>query len=401
MNNRSIPGLTNLATTPVDYDALIAAIYRGPLETQPWSTALPLLREIMDSHVVSLVLRPPAKNDRGVILNSVRPTGDPASTTPAGPLSDAADWEVTAYREQFFALDPFVNLPVDKVVALADILDDEALVASEYYEHYLRPAGLFRILGLDTVEPGGMLARLRFSRRREEPPFTPDERALLARIAPHIRLAIQIHATIGRTASERNLYAGAVEQLAVATIILDEQGHVLSTNTIARALLEDADGLTVRGQHLLIEGRDRNRELQNSLATIVEAQHRGETSVVKALRVPRSGGRSQLGLVLRPVPVSEWSEGQTSPCVAVFISDPELSEPASQGTLGELFDLTPAEANLAVLLSRGLRLAEVSEAQNISPHTARAQLKSIFAKTGVSRQAELVRLVLKSVASLG
>ena len=34
-------------------------------------------------------------------------------------------------------------------------------------------------------------------------------------------------------------------------------------------------------------------------------------------------------------------------------------------------------------------------------YTARAQLKSIFAKTGVSRQAELVRMVLKSVASLG
>jgi DNA-binding CsgD family transcriptional regulator len=65
-----------------------------------------------------------------------------------------------------------------------------------------------------------------------------------------------------------------------------------------------------------------------------------------------------------------------------------------------LFELTPAEANLALLLARGLTLAEVSEAQNISPHTARAQLKSIFAKTGVSRQAELVRLILKSVASL-
>jgi DNA-binding CsgD family transcriptional regulator len=42
----------------------------------------------------------------------------------------------------------------------------------------------------------------------------------------------------------------------------------------------------------------------------------------------------------------------------------------------------------------------VSESQGISQHTARAQLKSIFAKTGVSRQAELVRLVLKSAASL-
>lgn len=89
------------------------------------------------------------------------------------------------------------------------------------------------------------------------------------------------------------------------------------------------------------------------------------------------------------------------PCAAVFISDPEQRDHASQQILGELFSLTPAEANVAILLSRGLSLTEVAEAQNISPHTARAQLKSIFAKTGATRQAELVRMVIKSVASLG
>ena len=93
-------------------------------------------------------------------------------------------------------------------------------------------------------------------------------------------------------------------------------------------------------------------------------------------------------------------ETQPSPGAAVFVSDPDLQDSTSQQSLRQLFDLTPAEARLATLLARGLSLAEVSETQGISPHTARAQLKSIFAKTGVSRQAELVRLVLKSVASL-
>ncbi|MAC32365.1 MAG: helix-turn-helix transcriptional regulator [Haliea sp.] len=378
---------------PAGYDALLDALYRGPLEEPPWATALPLLRELFDAHVVSLVLRPPAEDDRGVILNSLR---DRQQAT----LSDPNDWEVTAYREQFFALDPFVNLPPDRVVTLEDVLADDELIHSEYYRHYLEPAGLFRILGVDTVEPGGMLARLRFSRRRDEASFSNSERALLERLVPHLRLAIQLYATLGRTTSERDLYAGAVERLSVASVLLDEQGHVLSTNAVAKAMLDEADGITQRGQHLVIESRDSNRELQNALETIVRAQHRGETSVVRALRVPRSAGRAQLGLVLRPVPASEWGEGQSSPCVAVFISDPDIRESASQATLGQLFDLTPAESNLAILLSRGLSLAEVSEAQNISQHTARAQLKSIFAKTGVSRQAELVRLVLKSVASL-
>lgn len=380
-----------------DYDQLLGLIYQGPLERQPWLQALPILRELFDAQVASLVLRPPSRDDPGLILNSVRPDSD----APDQGLADPGDWELTAYREEFFSLDPFVNLPVNRVIALEDILPDSELERSDYYQQYLEPIGLFRILGVDTSEPGGMVARLRFSRRRSEARFSDGERQLLGRITPHLNRAIQIYATLNRATTERDVYAGAVSQLAVATIILDEQARVLNANPVAQALLDDSDGLTVREQKLRIDGRDTDRALQEALQSIIRAQQQGEASVVRALRVPRSGAKADLGLVVRPAPASEWRQGQSSPCVAVFISDPDSHEPASQQTLSELFELTPAESNLAVLLARGLSLAEVSEVQNISQHTARAQLKSIFAKTGVSRQAELVRLVLKSVASLG
>ncbi len=379
------------------YDQLLGLIYQGPLEARPWQSALPLMRELLDAQVASLVLRPPSAEDRGAILNCVRPQpGDSDSG-----LADPDAWQAASYREEFFSLDPFVNLPADKVVALEDMIPDTELVNSEYYRQYLEPVDLFRILGVDTMEPGGMVARLRFSRRREEPRFSDSERRLLDLITPHLRRAIQIYATINRTTSERDVYAGAVAQLAVASIILDEQGRVLNANPVAQALLDQGDGLSVKGGSLHIEGRDINKELQQTVSNVIRAQHRGEPSVVRALRVPRSAGRSDLGLVVRPVPVSEWSEGQSSPSAAIFISDPDLHESASRQSLADLFELTPAEANLAILLARGLSLAEASEAQNISQHTARAQLKSIFAKTGVSRQAELVRLIIKSVASLG
>ena len=379
------------------YDQLLGLIYQGPLEERPWQSALPLLRELLDAQVVSLVLRPPSAEDRGAILNCVRPEPGDGDAT----LADPDAWQSAAYQEEFFSLDPFVNLPADQVVTLEDMLTDAELVESDYYRHYLEPVGLFRILGVDTAEPGGMLARLRFSRRREEARFNEAERELLERITPHLQRAIQIYATINRTTSERDVYAGAVAQLAVASIILDEQARVLSTNPVAQVLLEQGEGLSLKDGRLHIEGRDINKEMQRAVASTIRAQRMGEASVVKALRVPRSPGRSDLGLVVRPVPVSQWSEGQSSPSAAIFISDPDLHESASRQALGDLFELTPAEANLAILLARGLSLAEASEAQNISQHTARAQLKSIFAKTGVSRQAELVRLVIKSVASLG
>lgn len=390
-----------MSPTRIDsvFARLVDLIYQGALDKQPWQGALPALREAMDAQVVSLILRPPTADDQGVILNSVRP--DSARTPSGSSLASPEDWEVSAYREQFFALDPFVNLPLDKVIALEDVLPDKELVSSDYYLHYLEPIGLFRILGVDTAEPGGMLARLRFSRRRSEARFKKRERELLSLLTPHLRRAIEIYAKLNRTTSERDVYAGAVNQLSVASIILDEQARLLSTNAVGRALLDSGEGLSLREGRLHIEGRDINKELQLALTTIIKAQMRGETSVIKALRVPRPAGRSDLGLVIRPVPASQWSEGQSSPSVAVFISDPDLQESTSRQILGELFELTPAEANIATLLARGLSLAQVSVAQGISQHTARAQLKSIFAKTGVSRQAELVRLVLKSVASLG
>lgn len=66
----------------------------------------------------------------------------------------------------------------------------------------------------------------------------------------------------------------------------------------------------------------------------------------------------------------------------------------------QLFNLTPAETALAMELTNGLSLEEAAEALNIRRNTARAHLRSIFSKTGVRRQTELVRIMLNSVAAL-
>ena len=66
-------------------------------------------------------------------------------------LADPADWPVSAYREHYFALDPFVNLPIGKVVTLAELLPKEKMQDSEYYSQYLKPAGVYHIIGADIV----------------------------------------------------------------------------------------------------------------------------------------------------------------------------------------------------------------------------------------------------------
>jgi DNA-binding CsgD family transcriptional regulator len=62
--------------------------------------------------------------------------------------------------------------------------------------------------------------------------------------------------------------------------------------------------------------------------------------------------------------------------------------------LRNTFGLTPAESRLVAAVLNGNTVGGASRELKISKHTARSQLKNVFAKVGVHRQAELVRAVL-------
>lgn len=378
------------------YDELIASIYQGPLEDPPWRSFLPRFCREVGAFAVSLVLRPPAEDDEGLILNYQRQ--EPEDDSEAE-LADPADWPSSAYKEHFFALDPFINLPLDQVVSLDQLIPEEELLASEYYRRYLEPAGVFYILGADTLEANGLLARLRACRGKNEPPFGERERVLFARVVPHVRRAITLHARLNHIESERDLYAGAIDRLSVGTVLVDEHGQIVSQNSVATELLNEQDGIALVGDRLHFNQREQGEEFRKLVTEVLQQQSGGTPRLAAAMRLPRPSGRPDLGLVLKPVPVSEWSEGR--PRVAAFISDPQRQADTSKQIIRRLFDFTNAEAGLAMRLAQGLSLAEAAESLAVSQHTARAQLKSIFAKTGVSRQAELVRLIVKSVANLG
>jgi len=57
--------------------------------------------------------------------------------------------------------------------------------------------------------------------------------------------------------------------------------------------------------------------------------------------------------------------------------------------------LTRAEATVATLLAEAHTVTEVAALLGVSVFTVRAQVRSIYAKTGVNRQAALVRLLFR------
>jgi len=119
------------------------------------------------------------------------------------------------------------------------------------------------------------------------------------------------------------------------------------------------------------------------------------------MSVSRPSGKVSWGLVVQTIESDQWTEGKHRPSVAVFVRDAEGKAHPPVKLAQQLFQLTPAETSLAIQLANGLSLEEAAEALNIRRNTARAHLRSIFSKTGVRRQTELVRIFLNSVAWLG
>jgi len=107
-------------------------------------------------------------------------------------------------------------------------------------------------------------------------------------------------------------------------------------------------------------------------------------------------------VLVAPVPASDSPLSLLSPrriCAAVLISEPGAPDPLDAAVLRLLYHLTPAEARLAVAVAEGRELTEIAEAFGIARNTARAQLRTIYDKTGVRRQADLVRLLLSGPAA--
>jgi DNA-binding CsgD family transcriptional regulator/PAS domain-containing protein len=365
------------------FSDLIASIYQGALEEQPWQSFLALLRETMGAVNTTLVLRLPSAAGKGVLL------------TDGGSLQGIA-----TYNESLFALDPFVDLQPGEIKTLSEFITEEALLQSELYQVCMAPAGLFHSLGADMKVPEVMDAQLRIARVKGAQAFDDEDKVLVRSILPHLERAIIIHARLNKIESERALYAGVVERLSVASIILDENGRVLNCNAMAENLIAQKDGLLRLKDNLQLANREQTIELQRIIADVLDNQRRGTAAVVQVMRIQRPSGLSDLGLVVRPVPVTQWSEGKSIPSVALFISDPEQVSETPAQIITRLFGFTPTEAALAMQLVNGLTLDEASEQLSISRNTARTHLRSVFSKAGVGRQTMLVRLILKSVASL-
>ena len=387
-NRASAGPFAQLALSPAEFSTLLGQIYQGPMEQVPWGKALELIRRHLRANYVTLILRSPAADRQGLMVNASE-----HGTTQPGEVS---------YNNYFYSLDPFVGLPSDRVVTIDEHLGQAAWCGSELYQQFLHPLGIRFVLGADLRTDDGVECRFRVSRKMDAPDFSQAEKALCTALLPHLKRAVDLHSRIDVVESERNVCASAINRMLVGMVMIDEAGAIIRTNAAADEILAARDGIRIAMGALEVSYGQENRRFQRLLRQSMIAHRSTATAGAEAMSITRPSGKARLGLLIRTIPLSEWSEdNRRRPACAIFIRDPERKSQASRDMVRQLFDFTPAETELALQLANGLTLDESAEELGISKNTARAHLRAIFSKTGVTRQAKLVRMLLGSVVSLG
>lgn len=179
----------------------------------------------------------------------------------------------------------------------------------------------------------------------------------------------------------------ALDQVSTPIMVLARNRQVLLANPAAERLLSASAVRLVERGVLRADRPDLTAQLELVLnACAIRAFDLATGSVV------RLSGPIGQGLVLRLVPPpAGLPKGQLAAAVGFLSREGAMAvEPAA--LMAALYRLTPSESRLVQSLCDGLTPEEHCRERGVTMATVKTQLQSVFGKTGVRRQSELVRL---------
>lgn len=301
------------------------------------------------------------------------------------PMSESAD---KYFRHHWYLRDER-NRGIDIMMqrGVADDLDissAEQIKRHPYYQEFLAPHGLRWFAGVG-VACGDDLWCLSLQRTIERGPFSESEKRQLALLSSRLAASAALARAIGFATTNGALDAFEVSSTAV--VLINRMGEAFKANPSAERLLNGDIRITKR--KLVAKDRGATTALERALHDLLWRRIDGGLS--PPVLLPRTGRRS---LFAYPAKLASMTANALADCQAVVILiDPDDVSRPPQAALQAAFGLSEAEARLAARLASGEPLEIVTEKFGIAKETGRSQLKSIFAKTGVHRQAELVALL--------
>jgi DNA-binding CsgD family transcriptional regulator len=305
------------------------------------------------------------------------------------------------YAAKYAQRDPFV-LPLLKsgqtgVIDCAELVPRETLVNTDVYRYVHAPGG-YSYPGL--VAMTCTLRRfevISFWRTEEEGYLDEDSVHLLELLVPHLQSAMEIRQALGIADVQLAGMRTMTDASPTATFLLGADGDILHANAAAHEILREADGF--------IEDRGRLEAAKPGMRKALRALIRGSSTsgtsmgafpLSRSLALERTSERRPFQLLASPVPnYGPTIEGlEADSGILMLATDPEKPVVLRDEVLRTHYRFTEAETEIANGLLTGFSVAEIAALRRVTVSTVRYQIKSTLAKTGTTRQTDLVRVLL-------
>lgn len=273
-----------------------------------------------------------------------------------------------------------------------DILPRKELLASDYYNGFMKPRDMHAVMRMTLVAEPGHRRIISMSRPASLGDYARDEVEQCRRLMPHLQRAVHVMQRVEESNTVLSGFSGVLEQSPTGVLLLDRTGKLLFANRAARAMAATGDGFMLRADGVAAANTRDDGALQRLIAAATGRLGRPEAARGGVMRLARKSGKPDFAIAGAPLDAEAFSQ-ETGPAAFVLITDPDAAT-APKPLMRELFGLTDAEARVAERLMQGDTPEQAAIVLGVKTSTARWHLASLYRKTGTSRQAQLVRLLM-------
>lgn len=282
---------------------------------------------------------------------------------------------------------------LDKGVVLGtDLISQEEMRKTPFYQEILNSLGLEYLMAGVSLYGSDYRTLLKFFRAQKQDNYNADNTALLAGLMPEIRQMMRFTERLYERMVVETAETKAGAPSGAATIIIDDKGKVVHANREAEKLLSAGEILSAKQDHLFaVDSLDRNK-LSKTMASAIGSNG------LPAQGCSLIGEGSNAGvhqLLTLPVPTETppfpWME--TLRVAAVVVIDPMRKVRIDSVILKTLYGITPAEVDLVNAIANGIKPVQFAAQTGKSIPTVQSQRQSVFQKTNVSNQLELMNML--------
>jgi DNA-binding CsgD family transcriptional regulator/PAS domain-containing protein len=304
---------------------------------------------------------------------------------------------LAAYFDEFVRFDPVTVsqffFQVGDIYSIADLMPYEEFVATPVYQQWAKPNGWVDHLAatLDKSANGFAL----FGVFRSEGQGLVDDRMRhrMRLLAPHMRRAVLIGNVIDVHKAGVSALADAFDAIDTGVFLVDGAGRIVFVNEAGQALL--ASGTVLGRQQNMLTAVDPHAA--RVLRDVLAAASGGDSAIgTGGIAVPllKEPGHNWFAHVLPLTSGARLREGRVHSAVAaVFVRKASVYAPPPIETVAKLYKLSPGEVRVLQAMLNVSGVSKIAAALGLTESTVKTHLQHLFAKTGVRRQTDLVKLV--------